>query len=101
MEKNNIITVTCLAVFFMGMLASSVTTSYAVTDFSIGSDAGKQKGIQDKQNNDKSFNVDEYVKPGSQGQDSQCQQEGHSFGYCQGFMTGYHLGFGGIDSLFR
>jgi hypothetical protein len=54
------------------------------------------KGKADAQNNDSTFNVGEYTRA-----NGDCDQQGHSFSYCQGFKTGYHLGFGGIDNLFR
>ena len=88
-----------LGVVFISILASSsfvvCSTAYAVTDFSLGVQDGKQKAQQDEQNNDTSFNVDEYTKA-----DGQCQQqEGHSFSYCAGFASGYHTA--GADNLFR
>jgi hypothetical protein len=71
-------------------------SAQAVTDFSLGQEAGNRDGKANAQNNNSTFNADTYTAA-----NGECEQQGHSFSYCQGYKTGYNLGFGGIDKLFR
>ena len=48
MEKNIIIIMVTGFALILAVFASYVTASYVFTDFSLGSDAGKQKASEDK-----------------------------------------------------